>query len=81
MGLVRKTFPERTIPEPHIFKMYPWSSGCTYWLPGSYSPERVCDKALQVTDRIYACGESLAVRQGWVESALESASNMLAKIK
>jgi len=81
MSLIRKTFPQKRIPNPQIFKMYPWSNGCTYWLPGLYDIEKECDKALTVSDRIYACGESLSVKQGWVDSALESASEMLKKIK
>jgi monoamine oxidase len=80
MSLIRHTFPHRTIPNPLEFKIYPWSNGCTYWAPGLYDPEALLKKAYIVSDRIYACGESLALRQCWVESAFESATAMLKEI-
>ena len=81
MSLIRHTFPHRSIPEPHTFKIYPWSNGCTYWTPGLYCPKTLLSTSYKVTDRVFACGESLAYKQCWVESALESAANMLKEIK
>ena len=77
MSLVRQTFPERSIPNPYQFKVYPWSHGCSYWSPGSYDVEATCVKSRKISDRIYACGESLNHCQTWVEAALESAIAMM----
>ena len=77
MGLIRHTFPDRSIPEPHQFHIYPWSNGCSYWAPGHYDVEAVCQKSRKISNRLYACGESLNHCQAWVESALESTNAML----
>jgi hypothetical protein len=77
MRLVRETFPERSIPNPHQFKVYPWTHGCSYWSPGSYDVEATCVKSRKISNRIYACGESLNHCQTWVEAALESAIAMM----
>jgi hypothetical protein len=80
MSLIRHTFPHRSIPEPHQFKAYSWMHGCTYWTSGNYDPVAMLEKSHQVSPKIYACGESLSLKQAWVESALESATNLLAKL-
>jgi hypothetical protein len=85
MTEVRKLFPERTIPNPIFFKQHPWYEGCTYWLPGNYNVEEVSIKSLhprpQTIPNLFMCGESFAVKQCWVESALEQADKLLAKHK
>lgn len=75
----RKAFPNKIIPDPLFFKSHPWTSGCTYWLPGSYDPEEESKKALKPFPDInlYCCGESLSMRQAWVEGALEHADLLL----
>ena len=77
MSLVRQTFPDKSIPNPHQFKIYPWSDGCTYWAPGTYDVEATVVKSRKISSRIFACGESLNHCQTWVEAALESANAML----
>jgi monoamine oxidase len=83
MKEIRQLFPDRTIPDPVFFKMHPWESGCTYWLPGSYSIEEESTKSLQpLPDRmpgVFMCGESFAVQPCWIESALIQADRLLAQ--
>ena len=76
---VRKMFPEIDIPDPLFFKSHPWTSGCTYWLPGTYDPYVVSKQALKPfpTLNLYCCGESFSVRQAWMEGALEHADLLL----
>lgn len=76
---VRKMFPDRKIPDPVFFKAHPWTSGCTYWLPGSYDPEDVSKDALHPFPalNLYCCGESFSLRQAWMEGALEHADQLL----
>jgi len=75
----RKMFPEVEIPDPLFFKSHPWTSGCTYWLPGAYDPYEESKKAMKpFSDRnLYCCGESFSTRQAWMEGALEHADLML----
>jgi monoamine oxidase len=70
---IRRLFPDRTIPHPEVFKMHRWSQGCTYWLPGHYSVEEQSLKIMHPKRGIFVCGESYAVKQCWMESALEHA--------
>jgi hypothetical protein len=70
---VRQLFPDRTIPEPVFFKMHWWSTGCTYWTPGKYDVEEASVSILCPKKGIFVCGESYAVEQSWMESALEHA--------
>lgn len=72
---------KRKIPEPHVFKMYYWKEGCSYWLPGLYDVHEYSRAIMQPlplkNPNIFVCGESYAVTQCWVESALEHTSKML----
>jgi len=78
---LRDLVPDVDIPDPIYFKTHPWTSGCTYWLPGSYNPAEESKKAhYPFPDRfpgVYCCGESLSLRQAWMEGALESADFLL----
>ena len=77
MRNIRAIFSTRHIPDPILFKYYPWHSGCTYWLPGRYDVAEMSKRAHIVRDgSIYACGESLSMRQAWIEGALESAETV-----
>ena len=82
MKEIRRLFPARTIPDPVFFKMHPWESGCTYWLPGAYSVEEESKKSLQpLPDSmhgVFLCGESFAIQPCWIESALLQADRLLA---
>lgn len=75
---VRALLPDRSIPDPYVFKIHPWSSGCTYWRPGAYDVKRASTEGLELGGGVFACGESLSLRQAWVEGALESAEELLA---
>jgi monoamine oxidase len=77
MKHIRSLFPDLTIPDPLLFKFHPWSSGCTYWIPGPYDVRKMSDQAHQLTKRVFACGESISLRQAWTEGALESADTLL----
>lgn len=76
---VRAMFPDRKIPDPVFFKAHPWTSGCTYWLPGSYDPYEVSRDAMcPFSDwNLFCCGESFSMRQAWMEGALEHADQLL----
>jgi hypothetical protein len=80
---LRKQFPKKQIPAPLYFKAHPWFDGCTYWTPGSYSPQEESEKIMcpQPTkwQTLYVCGESFSMRQAWMEGALEHAEAMLNK--
>jgi len=78
---IRKLFPQYRIPNPILFKFFPWHSGCTYWLPGTYDVEEESTKSLQplpdTMPCVFMCGESFAVHQCWMESALDQADKLL----
>lgn len=81
MTKIRKLFPELNIPDPIFFKQHPWYDGCTYWLPGDYNVEEESNKSLYPRPKsmpnLFMCGESFAVKQCWVESALVQADKLL----
>ena len=78
---IRKLFLERTIPDPIFFKQHPWYDGCTYWRPGNYSVEEESNKSVYPSPdkmpHLFMCGESFAVHQCWMESALDQADKLL----
>lgn len=73
---IRELFPEKTIPKPKEFHMYPWHSGCSFWLPGDYDPVAESKKAHIIDNGIFCCGESFSLRQAWMEGALENAEEL-----
>lgn len=75
----RLMFPNKTIPDSLFFKSHPWTSGCTYWLPGSYDPYEESKKALKPypSVNVFCCGESFSTRQAWMEGALEHADLLM----
>jgi len=82
---IRALFPDRTIPNPLEFQSYPWTAGATYWLPGSYDPEKESTQSVNplpsTLPNVWLCGESWSLRQAWVEGALEQTYHCLSKIK
>jgi monoamine oxidase len=79
---LRVMFPDRKIPNYTLFKAHPWNSGCSYWTPGDYDPERMSKEAMhpdKYLPSVYVCGESFSMKQAWMEGALEHASDMLKK--
>ena len=79
MKEVRRLFPHLTIPDPIMVKRYPWAQGCSYWLPGDYDVGEQSRASLQPNPRIplFLAGESFAVKQCWMESALHQADQLL----
>ena len=86
MAAIRALLPTYSIPDPTEFHIYPWPSGCTYWRPGSYDPAQMIRDSLQLGGGpqagpshggLYACGESLSLKQAWIEGALDSADDLL----
>lgn len=81
MTEIRTLFPHRTVPDPLYFKLHPWYDGCTYWLPGNYSIEDESNKSIQPLKvdipNLFMCGESFAVNQCWMESALDQADKLI----
>jgi len=75
MKETRLLFPDKKIDDPIFFKSHPWSIGATYWLPGSYNPEKESLNSVRplpsVLPSVWLCGESWSLRQAWVEGALE----------
>lgn len=78
---IRTLFPKEHIPNPIFFRSHPWETGCTYWLPGSYSPVVASKTAIHPLPSklpgVWLCGESWSLRQCWVEGALEHTREML----
>jgi monoamine oxidase len=81
MADIRKLFSDCTVPDPLLFKLHPWSDGCTYWLPGKYDIEEESKKSLHPMPRtipgLFMCGESFSVHPCWMESALDQADDLL----
>jgi monoamine oxidase len=81
MTEIRKLFPDRMIPDPLFFKQHPWYDGCTYWLPGDYDVEVESRKSLRplpdTMPNLFMTGESFAVNQCWIQSALDQADKLL----
>jgi monoamine oxidase len=65
------------IPEPTYLRKHEWSSGCTYWVPGTYTVESAIKKAMTPRKGLYVVGESISRKQAWIEGALESAEELL----
>lgn len=76
---LRRVFKDREIPEPELVRIYAWSEGASYWLPGNYSPQLVSEQIMNPIPDVYICGESFSLRQAWVEGALEHTDKMLKK--
>ena len=68
-----KLFPDKTMTKPTYLKKHEWPNGCTYWLPGDYSPEKASKIAHNPEPNLYLTGESVSLNQTWMEGALESA--------
>lgn len=78
---LRILFPSRQVPDYLFFKSHPWTHGCTYWTPGSYSVEEMSRKTMHPDPKnlpsVYLCGESFSLRQAWMEGAIEHAESLL----
>jgi len=71
------------IPNPLFFKAHCWKNGCSYWLPGLYSPQEESVRLMKPLPLrfpdVYLCGESYSMHQAWIEGALQHAEDMLKK--
>jgi monoamine oxidase len=81
MKQIRELFPKIDIPNPSYFKIHPWSDGCSYWTPGSYSIDSVSMASIIPLPKempgVYMCNESWAKDQCWVNSAIEQSNYAL----
>jgi hypothetical protein len=84
MRELRRTFPDKEIPDPLAIFFYGWEQGCTYWTPSSspYDVEEASAASVQPFPGVplYLCGESFAVQQSWMESALVQAERVLGRM-
>lgn len=76
----KATFPYMDIPDPTFLKKHEWPQGCTYWLPGDYDVDAAIAAAQNPAPNVYVAGEIISRNQAWMESALESAENLLVQI-
>lgn len=76
---LKSEFSDRTIPEPTYLKKHYWPAGCTYWKPGCYDVKSASQLALNPHPNLYLVGESIAVNQTWIESALETVEDLVSK--
>ena len=85
MTEIRTLFPDRHIPDPVLFKKHSWKDGCTYLLHGKYDVEKESMASLHPLPSklpgVFLCGESFAVKQCWMESALTQADLLLESAK
>ncbi len=80
---LRLLFPDRQIPDPSFYRVHGWTDGCTYWLPGSYSPkkESLASHTSHGLKNVFVVGESFSTRQAWIEGALEHVEQLFEKHK
>ena len=78
---LEKLFPDIVIPKTTYLQKHEWPSGCTYWLPGDYSPEAASKIAHNPEPNLYLTGESVSLTQTWMEGALESAEYLSTLLK
>jgi len=72
LDAAKELFPDKNIPAPTFLKKHVWPSGCTYWVPGAYDVEEAQRNAMNPSPNLYIVGESVAIHQEWMESALET---------
>ena len=82
MNALREVFPQHTIPDPLYYHSHEWKEGCTYWLPGNYSPVEESNRSIQPFPEypLYLCNESFAIKQSWMESGLIQADKVLKRL-
>jgi hypothetical protein len=65
------------VPEPLFLKAHPWTTGTTYWKPGTYDAEAMSVAAHRFGRSVFVVGESISTRQAWIEGALESVDELM----
>jgi hypothetical protein len=79
MNYIRQMFPEKQIPEPEWIQKLHWANGCHSWLP-LVNSDIIYNQIQNPFRNIYICGETFSRWQGWIEGALETASEVYQKI-
>jgi len=79
LDAVRDLFPEKEIPAPTFLKKHYWPSGCTYWVPGDYEVATAQKEAMNPAPNLYVVGESVAIHQEWMESALDTVDILVSR--
>ncbi len=65
------------VPDPIFLKAHPWTTGTTYWKPGTYDAQAMSVAAHRFGHSVFVVGESISTRQAWVEGALESVDELM----
>jgi hypothetical protein len=78
--LMKKTTGIKNIPIPIKTKIYYWKDGVGYWKIGVNSSE-ISEKMISPFPNLFVCGENYAKSQQWIESALETAENVIHRLK
>lgn len=68
------------VPEPSYFKCHYWPIGTHSW-PTGVKSDKIADKMINPLPNIYICGDGFSHKQGWMEGALETAKEVVDKIK
>jgi hypothetical protein len=68
------------VSEPTYFKCHYWPIGTHTWPIGINSDE-IANKIINPLPNIYICGDGFSHKQGWMEGALETAKEVVDKIK
>ena len=80
--LLKKTFPEKEIPEPLDTTNYYWDNGMSYWKKNVDAKVISKNMIHPLQDiPLYICGDSFSLRQAWMEGALETAKSVFETIK
>jgi len=72
-------------PSPSHVSAYPWHDAASFWIPGTYDPEKVSvdleHPFPSALPNVWITGELLSVtRQAWMEGALNCATRLLMRI-
>jgi len=68
------------IQEPTYFKCHYWPIGTHTW-PIDINSDQIANKMIHPLPNIYICGDGFSHKQGWMEGALETAKEVVDKIK
>ena len=80
--LLKKTFPNKSIPNPLETRNYYWDNGMSYWKKNA-DAKKISKNMISPKSNIplYICGDSFSLRQAWIEGALETAHKVFKLVK
>lgn len=80
--LLKKTFPNKTIPKPLETNNYYWDNGMSYWKK-NIDAKKISKKMIQpkVNVPLYVCGDSYSLQQAWIEGGLSTSYSVFKLIK